>query len=75
MTNSNDVLVERISNLQYVVERQEARIKELENELENMERNISERDRKNLLWDISVLGGVVTTLIGVLWNYRSVIFR
>lgn|GEM_PF-4997366 len=33
------------------------------------------KERQLLLVGITTLGGIVTTLFGVLWAYRSVIFK
>jgi predicted esterase YcpF (UPF0227 family) len=74
-SNSNDVLAERISHLQTAVTKQAEKIESLQKEIEAVEKAMAERDRKNLIWGISVLGGAVSTLIGVIWNYRNVIFR
>jgi type VII secretion effector (TIGR04197 family) len=72
---SNDVLAERIAHLQDVITKQAEKIESLEKEIEAVEKAMTERDRKNLVWGITVLGGVVSTLVGVIWNYRSAIFR
>jgi hypothetical protein len=74
-TNSNDVLAERIAHLQAVVAKQAEKIESLQREIESVEKTMTERDRKNLVWGITVLGGAVSTLVGIIWNYRNVIFR
>ena len=55
----------------YRLDRAEAEIRELHEEMERR----SAEEKKRLMWGISVLGGAVLTLAGVIWNWRSVIFK
>ena len=66
----------------YRISELERQIKVQADEIAQIERRNEERDaarvameRKQLLWGITFLGGVIMTLGTVIWSYRSVIFK
>lgn len=68
--------------LAYRVEKLETLVSEQAKELAAIESRNAERDaerdkkeRNQLIAGILFLGGVITTLATVIWNYRSVIFK
>jgi hypothetical protein len=46
-----------------------------ERKMQEMTSYYEAQERSRLKWGISTLGTLVTILIGVVWNYRSVIFK
>ena len=68
MTESEQVLTYRLAQA-------EAEIRELREKVTQMERDAETRERARLKAGIGALGTVVLTLFGVLWGYRSVIFK
>lgn len=75
MSATNEVLEERVKHLTAQVEAAAAMAKEAKDELEAFEKLVEAREKKRLMTGISILGSVVLTLAGVIWNYRSVIFK
>lgn len=79
MTASNNidvqVLAERVTYMQKTLLDQETHINKLEDALNTLENNIEEREHRNLLWGVAVLGSAVTTLASIIWSYRSTIFK
>ena len=61
----------QLALLAYRLDRAEAEIKEMH---EEMDRREAEEQRR-LIWGIGVLGAAVLSLAGVIWNWRSVILR
>ena len=47
----------------------------LHDEITRMKEAEAAKERQLLLVGITTLGGIVVTLFGVLWTYRSVIFK
>jgi hypothetical protein len=47
----------------------------LHNEIAQMKEAEAAKERQLLMVGITTLGGIVVTLFGVLWAYRSVIFK
>lgn len=50
-------------------------VADLKKRIADFETAEADRERKWLLWGIITLGGVVSGLFGLIWSYRSVIFR
>jgi len=46
-----------------------------ERKMQEMTSYYEAQERSRLKWGISTLGTLVTILIGVVWNYRGVIFK
>lgn len=61
--------------LEYRLEQAEKKIAALETELKRLEDETDELERKRLKWGITALGTIVMTLGGIIWQYRSVIFK
>lgn len=59
----------------YRLEKAEEQIQALEKELNETKENYEKRERQRLLWGIGTLGTIVSTLIGIIWSYRSEIFK
>ena len=57
------------------IEEQDKHIEKLEDDFKKFQRQMDEKERRNLAWGVGTLGTVVITLAGVIWSYRSVIFR
>lgn len=83
---SDDVLAYRVEQAEKAIAELHAEIEQLESEQRKASKQFetelqaakdlqAKRDRQNLVWGIGVLGAVVTTLGGVIWQYRSFIFR
>jgi hypothetical protein len=49
--------------------------KNLHAEISQMKADDAAKERQLLMVGITTLGGIVVTLFGVLWTYRSVIFK
>jgi len=52
----------------------EKKLIELKKEVEETEAKRQREEKRRLTTGISVLGSIVLTLFGVIWNYRAVIF-
>jgi hypothetical protein len=68
--------------LLFRVDQQQNEIQNLKKDVEELEAHIATQDlkrtsqeKRQLIAGISFLGSIVITLIGVIWSYRSVIFR
>lgn len=59
----------------YRLQLAEEHIEKLEQKFDARELERNKQEKKNLIWGISVLGGVASTLLGVLWAYRGIIFK
>ena len=59
-----DVLAHRLTEA-------ERKIKELEAELEKR----ASEEKARLVWGIIFLGGIVSTLVKIIWDWRAVILR
>lgn len=75
MTATNEVLEERIKHLAAKVDQANAVAAKARDELEAFEKLVEAREKKRLMTGISVLGSIVLSLVGIIWNYRSVIFK
>ena len=56
----------------------EYRLLQLETKVAKLEQEIHEienSEKQKLKWGISVLGGALLTVVGIIWSYRNVIFR
>lgn len=65
----------RIEQLEREVAAQATELKSIEARLAARDAERSAAERKQLITGIIFLGGIITTLAGVLWTYRAVIFR
>lgn len=61
--------------LLYRIERLERELQGAEKRLEEIETGIVTRERNQLITGIIFLGGLVSTLFGVIWLYRKIIFQ
>lgn len=61
--------------IKYRIERLEAELEEAERRIAEIERGIVIRERNQLITGIIFLGGLVSTLFGVIWLYRKIIFQ
>ena len=75
-------MADNLQNAIYRIGQLESALKSCVDEIALIERRNTDRDherqaleRKQLLWGITFLGGIIVTLGSVLWNYRTVIFR
>ena len=75
MATTIEVLEERVRHLTQIVETQSREINELRTEVQKMEDEMAQIEKRRLVWGISALGTVVATLAGIIWSYRGVIFK
>ena len=75
-------MADNLQNAIYRIGQLESALKSCVDEIALIGRRNTDRDherqaleRKQLLWGITFLGGIIVTLGSVLWNYRTVIFR
>ena len=75
MTDGNGAVIA------YRVMEQENHLRELENQFIAFQKEVNEKEkarqqqeRRNLIAGIVFLGSVISTLGGIIWAYRSVIF-
>lgn len=59
----------------YKISQLEKQLAEVEREFKAFKTSELEKEKKNLLWGIGLLGSVLTTVIGIVWSYRGVIFQ
>lgn len=64
-------MTDNTETLRYRVERLEAELQNTEDDLAALEAKIESRDRNQLIAGVVFLGGIVTTLIGVIWANLS----
>lgn len=69
------VLQMRLEEYGRALEAEKQERQALEKEFKDFKKAMADRERANLFWGLGVLGSVVMALGGVLWSYRSVIFR
>ncbi len=69
------LLAYKVTQLEEGRKEDKAVIASLKVELETLETTMAERERKQLVAGISALGGLVLTLFGLIWSYRSIIVR
>lgn len=74
-TPSDGVISLRLELAEQSIKEQDAEISDLRKEIAAVRANEEARERKRLLYGISTLGTVAMALFGVIWNYRSVIFK
>ena len=72
---SNETILYRLEQAEKHIEETEAHIVELNKKFEEREIERHKQEKKNLIWGIIFLGSIVTSLGGILWNYRGVIFK
>lgn len=65
---SNDQLVYRLNSA-------ETHISNLETEIKQLRKEIETAERRRLMYGIGALGAVISTLVGIIWSYRGVIFK
>lgn len=75
MTATNEVLEERIKHLTSQVQAATSVAQKARTDLEEFEKAVEAREKKRLMTGISVLGSIVLSLVGIIWSYRSVIFK
>lgn len=63
------------SIIEYRLKQAEAEIRTLKGLVESMRLEAQEMEHKRLLWGVTSLGSVVMALGGIIWAYRSVIFK
>jgi len=71
---SDDVWEYRLDRLEGLLNSTQKNTEILEKRINEFESAEAARERKWLLYGIMTLGGVVSTLIGVIWSYRFAIF-
>lgn len=74
-TRALELSIYRIEQLERQVREQADELKTIEDRLAARELERTAAERKQLLAGIIFLGGVITTLGGVIWSYRDIIFR
>ena len=65
----------QIAELQRTVKAQAEHIASIDRRNDERDQERSALERKQLLWGITFLGGIIITLGGVIWSYRGVIFK
>lgn len=75
MLATNEVLEERIKHLTAQVQAATSVAQKARTDLEEFEKAVEAREKKRLMTGISVLGSIVLSLVGIIWNYRSIIFK
>ena len=65
----------RLETAEKTIAAQAEKISELADEIKEIERTEAEKEKKALLVGVMSLGSIVMTLAGVIWAYRSVIFK
>lgn len=78
--SSTTVLLEfRLTQAEEHIEKNEALIKEMREEyqkgIQELKDAHEQEKRSQLKWGVSALGSLVTIFGGIIWAYRSVIFR
>lgn len=69
------VLAYRVDELERDSKAQRDEIKALKATIARMELEAADRERARLKAGIGALGSVILALFGILWSYRSVIFK
>jgi type IV secretory pathway TrbL component len=69
------LLTYKVAQAESQLHEQNVHIEKLEDEFNQFRRALAQKERNNLAWGVGALGTVVATLAGVIWAYRSVIFR
>ena len=75
MADQYDLMAWRIEVLEQTVTKLTGELKQVEDRNEARDRERAAMERKQLVWGITFLGGIIMTLAGVIWSYRGVIFK
>lgn len=75
MADTLQMALYRIDMLERKVTLQADEIAEIEARNIKRDQERQALERKQLLWGITFLGGIIMTLGSVIWSYRGVIFR
>ncbi len=71
----NDIYEFRLTSLEAENKDLRQSCEDMSKKFEAFEREQAEAERKRLLAGIKAIGGLLLTTIGVLWAYRSIIFK
>lgn len=72
---TEDNILYRLEQAEKHIEDTEKQIIGLRKKFDSREQERQEQETKNLKYGIMFLGSLVSTLLAILWTYRSVIFR
>ena len=72
--NAPAVIQWRVMELENDLRGLQARLEGFEKEVHEKEKLRQQQERRNLIAGIGALGSIITTLGGIIWTYRSVIF-
>ena len=72
--SSPSVIQWRVMELESDLRQLQSRLEVFEKEVHEKEKARQQQERRNLLAGIGALGSIITTLGGIIWAYRSVIF-
>ena len=72
---TEDNILYRLEQAEKHIEDTEKQIIGLRKKFDSREQERQEQETKNLKYVIVFLGSLVSTLLAILWTYRSVIFR
>ena len=72
--NSAGVIQYRVMELENDLRILQSRLEGFEKEVHEKEKVRQQQERRNLIAGIGALGSIITTLGGIIWAYRSVIF-
>lgn len=75
MTDSMEMALYRITELEKKVKAQADEIALIEKRNQERDQERVSTERKQLLTGVTFLGGIIMTLAGVIWSYRGIIFR
>lgn len=74
MTGQGDELIEwRISALEQHIKQQDSLIEDMRKQMIKRDEEHLLEERNRLKWGVATLGGVVMSLLGLLWAFRKVI--
>lgn len=65
----------QFTRFERTTEEQEKQIKILEEKITKRENERDVEEKKKLIWGISFLGSIILSLLGIIWNFRSAIFK
>ena len=69
-----EVIRWRVMELENDLRQLQGRLEVFEKEVHEKEKVRQQQERRNLIAGIGALGSIITTLGGIIWAYRSVIF-
>lgn len=75
MADEYDLMAWRMDVLEKALAKAIDEIHSIEERNETRDRERAAMERKQLVWGITFLGGIIMTLAGVIWSYRGVIFK